>query len=64
MTGRRSGLETIDIYKKNLEIATNEKIKNLIEKQKKYMEKYGENDRKTINLNKKIDKEITKINSK
>jgi len=64
MIGRRSGLKTIDIYKKNLKISTNKKIRNLIEKQKEYIKKYGENGRKTINLNKKIDKGIAKINSK
>lgn len=61
MTGKRIGLKTIKIYRKNLEIATNEKIQKLIKKQKEYIEKYGENGKRTQKLNKKIDKEINKI---
>ena len=55
-------LKTIEIYKRNLEIAENQKIKKLINKQKEYTKKYGENGRKTIKVNKKIDKKIRKIN--
>lgn len=58
------GLKTIKIYQKNLELATNKKIQELIEKQKEYMERYGENSIKTKRLNKKIDREIAKINNK
>lgn len=61
---KEKGLKTIDIYKKNLEIATNKKIQELIEKQNECVRKYGENGRKTIALNKKIDKEIARINNK
>lgn len=61
---KEKGLKTIRIYQKNLELSTNKKIQQLIEKQKEYIRKYGENGRKTIELNKKIDKEIAKINNK
>ncbi len=61
MTGKRIGLKTIKIYRKNLEIATNEKIQKLIKKQKEYMKKYGENGKRTQKLNKKIDEELNKI---
>lgn len=54
-------LKTIAIYRKGLEIATNPKIKNLIEKHRKYIEKYGENDKKTIKIGKKIDEKVQKI---
>lgn len=64
MNGKKSGLKTIDIYQKNLKIATSRKIKILIEKQKAYIRKYGQNGKKTITLNRKIDREIKKINSK
>jgi len=47
-----------------IKISTNKKIRNLIEEQKEYMEKYGENSKRTINLNEKIDKEINNNNSK
>ncbi len=55
-------LKTIEIYKRNLEIAENQKIRKLISKQQEYAKKYGENGRKTTKINKKIDKEIRKIN--
>ena len=54
-------LKTIAIYRKGLKIATNPKIKNLIEKHREYIKKYGENDKKTIKNGKKIDEEIQKI---
>ena len=54
----------IAIYQRNIEISMNPKIKNLMALFIKYRELYGENGRKTINLAKKIDKEIHKINNK
>ena len=54
-------LKTIDIYRKNLEVAVNPKLKALVEQQKEYIAKYGEDDAHTIKLNKKISKELEKI---
>lgn len=54
-------LKTIDIYRKNLEVAVNPKIRALVEQQKEYITKYGEDDAHTIRLNKKISKELEKI---
>ena len=54
-------LKIIDIYKKNLKITENSKIKNLIKKQKEYIKNYGEYSNKTLKINKKIDKELRKI---
>ena len=61
MTGKRSGLKTISIYRKNLELSLDVKIQKLVKKQNEYIKKYGENGRKTIIVNKKIDKEIQNI---
>lgn len=55
------GLQTISTYRKNLEITTNEKLKKLIEEHTKYVKEYGEYDKKTLRLSKKIDKEMRKI---
>ncbi len=55
--GKENGLRTVEIYKKNLEVSTNKKIKELMDKQKKY----GTSGRKALKLNKKIDEEIKKI---
>lgn len=54
-------LKTIDLYRKNLKIATNKRIQDLIEIQKEYVKKYGENAEETIDINKKIDEELCKI---
>lgn len=54
-------LKTINVYDKNLRISINEKIKKLLEKQKIYVEKYGEEGKKTLKINKKIDEELKKI---
>ena len=54
-------LKIIDIYKKNLKITENSKIKNLIKKQKEYIKNYGEYSNKTLKINKKIDEELRKI---
>ena len=59
-TGTKA-LKTIDIYRKNLEIAVNPKLKVLVEQQKECIAKYGEDDAHTIRLNKKISKELEKI---
>jgi hypothetical protein len=58
---KENALKTIDLYRKNLEISNNRKIKNLIEIQKAYIKKYGETAPETITINKKIDEEIRKI---
>ena len=58
---KQRALKTIEIYIKGLEISTNTTIIKLINKQKEVLQKYGENDKKTLKLNKKIDKEIKKI---
>lgn len=54
-------LSTIRQYKQGLLIATNDKIKKLVEKHKEYITKYGENGKKTMALGKKIDEEVQKI---
>ncbi len=54
-------LSTIRQYKQGLLIATNGKIKKLVEKHKEYIKKYGENGKKTMALGKKIDEEVKKI---
>lgn len=59
-TGTKA-LKTIDIYRKNMEIAVNPKIRALVEQQKEYIAKYGEDDAHTKKLNKKISKELEKI---
>jgi len=62
--GKDKALKTVRVYRKGLEMATNEKIKNLIEKHCEYIEKYGENDRRTLKISKKIDDELQKIYNK
>ena len=59
-TGTKA-LKTINIYRKNLEIAVNPKLKALVEQQKEVLAKYGEDDAHTIRLNKNISKELEKI---
>lgn len=54
-------LKTINIYRKNLEVAVNPKLKALVEQQKECIAKYGEDDAHTKKLNKKISKELEKI---
>ena len=60
---KEQSLKTIAVYRKGLEIATSTKIRKLIEKQKEFLEKYGENGKKTLQINKKIDDEIRRIYS-
>lgn len=58
---KEKSLKTIAIYRKGLEIATNPKIKNLMEQYKEYKKIYGEEDKKTLKIAKKIDEETHKI---
>lgn len=58
------GLKTLKIYRRNLEMSTDKEIQQLIEKQKEYIEKYGEDSIKTKRLNKRVDKKIREINNK
>lgn len=55
------GLQTISNYRKNLEIATNEELKELIARHTEYVKEYGEYDKKTLRLSRKIDKKMRKI---
>lgn len=59
-TGKKA-LKTIDIYKKNLEISINPKIRKLVEEQKEIISRYGEDDKHTTRINNKISKELSKI---
>ena len=54
-------LRTIDIYVKNLEVATSPKIKELVAKKKELVAKYGEDDKRVEKINKKASAEINKI---
>ena len=58
---KEESLKNIDLYRKGLEIATSPQIKNLVKKHKKYVKKYGENDKKTLEISQKIDDETHKI---
>lgn len=60
---KEESLKTITLYRKGLEVSTSTKIRKLIEKQKEYLEKYGESGKKTLQINKKIDDEIRRIYS-
>lgn len=60
--GKTNG--TLEIYIKNLEVATSPKIKSLVAKQKALLEKYGEDDARVIRINKKASDEIGKIFNK
>ena len=61
---KQNTLKIINFYIKGLEIATDEKIKKMVNKHCEYKKIYGESGRKTIYLSKKIDKEIQKIYNK
>ncbi len=54
-------LQTINLYIKGLEVATDEEIKKMINKYCEYTQKYGENGRKTIELGKRINRKVQKI---
>lgn len=58
---KEKGLKIVEIYRKNLEISTSKKMRKLINKQKEYCQIYGEDDKKTLKLVKKIDEEIQRI---
>ena len=58
---KSKGLRTIDIYVRNLEVATSPKIKELVAKKKKLVAKYGEDDKRVEKINKKASAEINKI---
>ena len=60
--GKTNG--TLEIYIKNLEVATSPKIKSLVAKQKALLEKYGEDDKRVEKINKKASDEIEKIFNK
>lgn len=60
---KEESLKTIALYRKGLKVANSTKIRKLIEKQKEYLEKYGESGKKTLQINKKIDDEIRRIYS-
>ena len=57
----REAQKTVDTYIKNLEIATNEKIKKLIDKHTICREKYGEDSIITKFWARKINKELSAI---
>ena len=61
---KQETLKILNHYIRGLEIATDEKIKKMVNKHCEYKKIYGENGRKTIYLSKKIDKEIQKIYNK
>lgn len=61
---KQKTLKTIKLYEKNLEISSNEKIKALVDKYNRHLQAFGESDKRTMSLLKKIDKEIVKINNK
>lgn len=59
--GQIKALQIIKIYKKNLKIATNKKIKKLVKKHSKYFNNNRLDDKKAIKLTERIQKEIKKI---
>ena len=58
---KSKGLRTIDIYVRNLEVATSPKIKELVAKKKELVAKYGEDDKRVEKINKKASAEINKL---
>ena len=59
--GITQGIKTLNTYIKDLEVATDPEIKKLIEKQKQCIKLYGEEDARTLKLNKKISKKMSNI---
>ena len=49
---KSKGLRTIDIYVRNLEVATSPKIKELVAKKKELVAKYGDDDKRVEKINK------------
>ena len=54
-------MKTVEIYRKNLEVATSTKLKELVKKKKELTAKYGEDDIRVARLNKKASNELEKI---
>jgi len=52
---------TVDIYRKNLEVSTNTKLRELVKEQKDLSTKYGDDDIRTIRISKKISKILEDI---
>ena len=52
---------TVDIYRKNLEVSTNTKLRELVKKQKDISSKYGDDDIRIIRISKKISKILEDI---
>lgn len=59
-TGTKA-MKTVEIYRKNLEVATSTKLKELVKKKKELTAKYGEDDIRVARLNKKASNELEKI---
>lgn len=59
-TGTKA-MKTVEIYRKNLEVATSTKLKELVKKKKELTSKYGEDDIRVARLNKKASNELEKI---
>lgn len=59
-TGTKA-IKTVEIYRKNLEVATSTKLKELVKKKKELTAKYGEDDIRVARLNKKASNELEKI---
>ena len=57
-------LKDVNIYIKNIELTTNEKIKNLFSMYEEYLQLYGKNHIKTMMIRKKLDKEFCKTFSR
>lgn len=57
-------LQNINLYIKGLTIATDGKIKKMVDKHCAYTRKYGENGRKTVALGKSINRKVQKIYNK
>jgi len=52
---------TVDIYRKNLVVSTNPKLRELVKEQKDLSTKYGDEDIRTIRISKKISKILEDI---
>lgn len=59
-TGNKSK-RTVDIYRKNLELKTNDTFKKLVEEHKDSVNKYGEDNERTIRISKKASKILDDI---
>lgn len=58
---KQETLKTINLYIRGLEVATDGKIKKMVDKYCAYTRIYEENGRKTVALGRKINKEVQKI---